>query len=158
MSLADRLTGLAVFVLGLAYWRAAAVLPRPLLQQAVGPEVFPQLIAGALMGLGALLAVGSLLRRLVRWPARPTEVSLETRPDVAAILFVLGGLALYTFLYERLGFIVSTVVFMALEIAALEVDRKRWPWAVPVVILLPVGLYVLFVTLLGVTLPVGILG
>ena len=158
MSLADRLTGLAVFVLGLAYWRAASALPKPLLQQVIGPEVFPHLIAGALMVLGALLAAGPLLRRLARWPARPTEASLEGPPDVAAIVVVLAGLALYTFLYERLGFILSTVVFMALEIAVLEVDRKRWLWAVPLVILLPIALYGLFVKLLGVTLPAGVLG
>ncbi|MBI2216938.1 MAG: tripartite tricarboxylate transporter TctB family protein [Candidatus Rokubacteria bacterium] len=158
MSVADRITGLAIIVLGVAYWRAASALPKPLLQQAVGPEVFPHLIAGALVVLGTVLAIGPLLRRAAGWPARPTEAELEGPPDVAAILAVLAGLALYTFLYERVGFILSTVLFMAGEIAVLEVDRRRWPWALPVVLLLPVALYLLFVTLLGVTLPAGILG
>ena len=158
--LRDRITGLAVFVLGAAYWGAASALPRPLLQQDVGPEVFPRLIAGGLMILGALLAAGPLLRRLVGWPAapRPAEAGLEGPTDVPAIVAVLVGLALYTAFYERLGFVLSTVLFMAVEIAALEVDRKRWIWAVPVVILLPVLLYLLFDKLLGVKLPTGLLG
>jgi putative tricarboxylic transport membrane protein len=137
-----------------------AVWPHPLLQQDVGPEVFPQLIAGALIVLGALLAVGPWLRRAVGWPARPrsSEGDLEGPPDVPAIVAVLVGLALYTVLYERVGFLLSTVLFMAGEIVVLEVDRRRWPWALPAVLLLPVALYLLFVKLLGVTLPVGILG
>lgn len=156
----DRVSGLAVLVLGLAYWRAASVLPRPLIPQDVGPEVFPQLIAGALVVLGLLLAVGPWLGRLVGWRprSRPSEAELEPAPDWPAIVLVLVGLALYTVLYERLGFILSTMLFMVIEIAALETDRTRWIWAAPVVVLVPMVLYLLFVKLLGVTLPAGILG
>lgn len=160
MRLWDRVAGLAVLVLGVAYWRAASALPRPLIPQDVGPEVFPYLIAGALVVLGALLAVGPLLGRLVGWRPRPrpSEAELEPAPDWAAIVLVLVGLALYTVLYERLGFILSTMLFMAIEIAVLETDRARWIWAAPVVVLLPMLLYLLFVKLLGVTLPGGMLG
>jgi len=157
----DRVAGLAVVALGVAYWRAASALPRPLLQQDVGPEVFPHLIAGALVGLGVLLAGGPLLRRAVRWPAarpQPSEAELGPPPDVAAIVLVFAGLVGYTLAYERLGFILASALFMAFEIVVLEVERARWLWAVPVVVLLPVLLYLLFDTLLGVSLPAGLLG
>jgi putative tricarboxylic transport membrane protein len=154
--LGDRVAGLAVLALGVAYWRAASALPRPLLQQDVGPEVFPHLIGAALIVLGGLLAIGPLIGRLVGWRRREGAAA-EAAPDWLAVALVLLGLVLYTALYERLGFILATVLFMAFEIGVLEGDRKRWPWLVPAVVLVPVALYVLFVKGLGVTLPAGLL-
>jgi len=40
----------------------------------------------------------------------------------------------------------------------MEVERTRWLWAAPAIVLIPVMLYVVFVKLLGVTLPAGIFG
>jgi putative tricarboxylic transport membrane protein len=155
----DRVVGLAVVALGIAYWRAASALPKPLLQQDVGPEVFPQLIAAALIGLGAVLAVGPLVAAVLGWPVRrPASTPFAPRVDATAIVLLFAGLAAYTWLFERLGFILASVLFMAFEIAVLEVERRRWPWALPAVVLLPLALYLLFVKVLGVTLPAGILG
>lgn len=157
--LRDSVIGLSIAALGVVYWRAAGALPKPLLKLAVGPEVFPRLVAGALIVLGALLAVRALLRRVVpRTAPASATAEIEPAPDWRTIVLVLLGLGLYTLAYERLGFVVATILFMAYEVAVMEVDRTRWLWAAPAVILIPVALYVLFVKLLGVALPPGLLG
>lgn len=158
----DAIVGLAIVVLGVAYWHAAGALPRPLLRQAVGPEVFPQLIALALVVLGAILVLGPLLRRLAvkttRAARSPGADAPEPAPDVRTIVLVLLGLGLYTIAFERLGFVVATILFMAYEVGVMEMGLKRWLRALPAIALLPVFLYVVFVKLLGVTLPPGRFG
>ena len=160
--LRDSVIGLAVAALGVVYWRAAGALPQPLLRQAVGPDVFPRLVAGALMVLGALLVTAPLLRRVAGRAPRPAGVpettEVEPAPDWRTIALVLLGLGLYALAYERLGFVVATILFMAYEVLVMEVERTRWLWAAPAIVLIPVVLYVVFVKLLGVTLPAGILG
>lgn len=162
MKLRDSVIGLSIAALGVAYWRAAGTLPKPLLKLAVGPEAFPRLVAGALMVLGALLAVTPFFRGVGRRAPPPAGLietaEAEPAPDWLTIALVLLGLVLYTLAYDRLGFIVATILFMAYEIVVMEVDRKRWLWALPVMILFPVAMYVLFVKLLGVTLPPGFFG
>jgi putative tricarboxylic transport membrane protein len=152
----DVIIGLAITVVGAVYWRAAGTLPKPLLQTQVGPEVFPELIALALVILGLILVLGPLLRRLmgkrlVASPGEATETELAP-PDVRTIVLVFLGLVLYTLVYEWLGFLVATILFMAYEIGVMEISLKRWLWALPAIVLLPIVLYVLFVKVLGVSL------
>jgi len=112
--------------------------------------------------LGALLVTAPLLRRVAGRAPRPAGVpettEVEPAPDWRTIALVLLGLGLYALAYERLGFVVATILFMAYEVLVMEVERTRWLWAAPAIVLIPVVLYVLFVKLLGVTLPAGILG
>jgi putative tricarboxylic transport membrane protein len=159
--LLDALVGLIITTLGVAYWHAAGALPEPLLKQAVGPGAFPRLIAGALVVLGALLVLGPLVRRRAGRATEPPVTADEEAgpaPDFRTMGLVMLGLVVYVVLFERLGFIVSTIIFMAWEVAVMEVERWRWLRAAPVVVLLPVVLYVLFAKILGVTLPTGPLG
>lgn len=185
--MADRVIGLLVVALGFAYWSAAGALPRPLLRQAVGPEAFPRLIAAVLIGLGALLALAPSFRRPGRAAtagagrgdaAGEPQVGegdaggvdagaavagvlagqVAILPDYRTLLLVLLGLGVYALIYERVGFVVSTFLLIVYEIGVMEVQSGHWLRTAMVSAGVSVGLYLLFVKILSVTLPLGILG
>jgi putative tricarboxylic transport membrane protein len=113
-----------------------------------GPGFFPLLLAAAL----GLVAV-ALLVRAVQAPAAP----LPAGPTVPRRLGVtLGALAAYVIAFERLGFVLATVGFLAFLFAVL--GRYRWPVALVIAAGVAAGAWVLFDTWLQVRLPAGVLG
>jgi hypothetical protein len=70
-------------------------------------------------------------------------------------------ICLYIFLFARLGFILSTALFLLAEISLLIPAEKRKRWAGFIICFsagLPVLLYLLFTKALSMFLPRGLLG
>jgi putative tricarboxylic transport membrane protein len=139
----DRLTGLVLLALSIAYGSVAggyqAVIGDPL-----GPAVFPIVLA---IPLG-LLSVYLIIRpdREPAWPKGPALL----KQLLAMVAFVA-----YAYLLEPLGFLVST--FLAVVVlGCLLGARLRQAGAAGVGI--AVVLFVLFDKLLGLPLPAGLLG
>lgn len=107
----------------------------------VGPRPFPV----AILGLMAICAVGMLLRRpdSVSWPARDT---------LRRLLGLCVMLAAYGWLFESLGFPVTTAL-LTFGIGILF--GARW-WAAAICgVIMGVALFYAFDRLLDVTLPSG---
>lgn len=182
--MAERVIGLLVVMVAVAYWWLADNLPLPLLRQAVGPEAFPKLVALFMGAMGALLIIGPVWRRRSRGAADPTpaaaggeagdEAEVDAGAAVAAALeqdsalpaqvdyrttaLVLLGLAVYPLIYEPLGFMLATFLFLVYEITVMETDRRHWLRTALVSGLTAAAFYFLFVKFLMVTLPAGVLG
>jgi putative tricarboxylic transport membrane protein len=69
---------------------------------------------------------------------------------------VVGWTALYFGMFDRAGYLLATVVYLLPMMAVF--NRDKWVANVLTSVLWGVGSYVLFVKILGVALPVGILG
>ncbi len=140
----DRLEGLALLALAIGYWQGAHhVLPFGV-RDVVGPSAFPTLLAGALGIAGAALVISG----------RPGEKAPGGRPVHVAAVFAL--LALYALLFERLGFLLTTFLFLSGTIA---VFAPAWKRRIPVfAAVLTAMLWMLFGLGLDVTLPRGLFG
>jgi len=69
--------------------------------------------------------------------------------------------AAYIFCFTRLGFILSSVLFLLLQIFLLVPPEKRKKWAAFIIcfsVAIPVGLYILFTKTLSMFLPRGLIG
>ncbi|HEX5713493.1 MAG TPA: tripartite tricarboxylate transporter TctB family protein [Solirubrobacterales bacterium] len=141
--MSDRLTGLVLLLLAVAYGVTAggyeAMIGDPL-----GPAVFPIVLAIPL-GLFALY----LIVRPDREPAWPRGPALG-KQVLALVAFVA-----YAYLLEPLGFVVST--FLAVVVLGWLLGA-RLPEAGAAGVGIAVVLFVLFDTLLGLPLPAGVLG
>ncbi len=152
----ERLTGFGVALLGLLIF--AVLIPWGIDQPgnvehtALAPDFWPQIIAGAMMVLGALLAIrpgpdddddedggedsGRWLHRL---------------PGLAAVLGALFGFHL---LIPSLGMVVPGVaVIFGLMVLGGE---RRWLLAAVVAAGVPVLLYAFFVHVAGIPIPLGV--
>lgn len=121
--------------------------------QSIGPGAFPGLIAMILAGC-ALALIWRGWRERARQPLVSLGDWLGSPRHVANFLIATGGLAFYVLASDRLGFLpCGTIILLSLFLAL----RVR-PWhAVPLALVLPVVIHLIFYKLLRVPLPWGVL-
>lgn len=155
----DFVLGVVVAVVGAcALWMAlplAVITPR---SGAPGPGLLPRLLSALLIVLGLLLAVVS-----VRHSAAAKTEQASSGPDEAPStrgLLRAGSVwlcyALAVPLLAVLGFVPAAALLVFVLLFGIE-QRRDW-WAVAAAILIPVATSVVFVGLLKIQLPQGLLG
>lgn len=158
----DIALSLGILALSGLGWLATDALPTGLRLDPLGPAYFPRFVLISL----AMLATALLVRSI--WAARrgpatpssttPTAGETEAAPSPISYPRMLGVLALsigYVLLMDALGYLVSSVLYVA---AVLVLLRVRRPLAIALCAVgLPAVLYALFGWLLGVPLPGGVL-
>lgn len=140
--IADRGVGLVLLALALFVAWGAWQMQVPFAYDPLGPTAFP-------LGVAALLAVLSLVLMI-----RPGSVSGLPRGTTALKLTgVLAILALYGVMFTRLGYLVSSVIAMAV---LARVFGASWLKAGVAGVVLALGSYGVFVYGLNIVLPSGI--
>lgn len=135
----------------------------------INSRFYPKFLSVLLFICGSLIGIRASLTRLTRKASLLKETSVgQPSPDgtpqidenagqMNARGLALTALAcvLYLILFEALGFLFSTVLFMASLLKLL--GSKSWHGVVFPAIVTPVAVYTLFRFMLGVPLPRGIL-
>lgn len=149
--MADR--WLAGFVLALSgvYLFATSRLPSLEIGDPLGPKAFPFLIGG----LGCITAAWLFVESLRRRPGTPAGEQPGTRHHLPAVIAVMAWMFVFYFLIERLGFLLSCALFLAGLTAYF--NRGRWLMNAAVYLGFPVGVYLAFTQILGISLPRGVL-
>jgi putative tricarboxylic transport membrane protein len=140
---------LAVFVLGLGVFVAAetAMLRTGPGYAAIGPKLFPWLVAAGLLLVGAAL----LYEARAGAVAHPAGFELDLPPP----LIVTAGLVLQMILMRPAGFVIATAVLFVAVTYALGSRRPALNAAVGLV--LCAATYFAFTRGLGLVLPAGVL-
>jgi putative tricarboxylic transport membrane protein len=149
MQLSDRVTGGVLVLLGAAAAYGGSRLPA-VPGQDVGPAAFPMLIGGGLALCGVLVALG------IGQTFEAPEEDAEGAPRFAGLRALLPPalLLFYVLAVDRLGFLLTAA---AMVLAASLTFGARWRLAVPLAILAPLLVHLIFYKLLRVPLPAGIL-
>ena len=159
MRLPDRVTGLFLVGLGALAAYGGSRLP-PVPGQQVGPNVFPMVVGIGLCLCGAMVAFGIGHRF-----EEEAEADLASHTDhVAEIkhgafwglraLLPPALLLSYVFVVERIGFIPTAAAIVLITALALGATLRL---AIPLALLAPVGVHLIFYKLLRVPLPAGLL-
>lgn len=111
-----------------------------------GPGFFPATLSAMLILLGVLLAITAARRREPEEQSAAASLATVRRPLAIWVLLVVSVLLL-----ELVGFIVSMALFMAGLTLGLE--RRPLVGSIVASVLVPVLLFFVFGTLLGVRLP-----
>ena len=162
MRLSDRVTGLFTFGLGAASAYGGWLLP-PVPGQPVGPNVFPLVVGIGLCLCGLMIALG-----IGHQFEEEAEADLAAHSDMPTDEQVLAShgpmyklrvlippalLVFYMLVVEALGFYVTTALMIA---TAAFVFGARPRLAIPVALLAPIGIHLVFYKLLRVPLPPGL--
>lgn len=143
---AEAVLGIAVAGLGVfIFWQITGLDVGPSYSR-IGPRIFPLLVAAGLLLIGAGLAVGAALR---------IETEALPRIDVAALLWVAGGLLAMILLIERAGFVPAAAVLFAS--AARGFGGRRILLALGIGLILALICQFGFGYGLGINLPWGVL-
>ncbi len=157
-------TGLGVILLAIFLYSASFDI-REFITTRVGASFLPRLTAVLFAILGAILVLGSFrCARPVETVEQESEVNATAKePQVFGGLPAVGLsvllMSLYVGLINSVGFIVTSAVYIFLQILVLSKDAKRnYLLFVLVSIIIPVVVYLLFVKIFKVMIPAGILG
>lgn len=160
MRLSDKITGPFLMALGgLAAYGGSRLPPVP--GQQVGPNVFPFIIGIALIGCGAMIALG--VGSKIEQDAEAELAAIEGPQPVPEnrspffglrVLLPPALLVFYVVTVEKLGFIpVAAIIAFVMSMAL----GARLKLAIPVAVLAPIGVHLIFYKLLRVPLPAGFL-
>ena len=125
--------------------------------QKVGPALFPGVLAVALAVCAVVLIVKGLASRAqggerARW--MELDGWTRSRRQVVAFAAVLGVNVFYILLVDRLGFILTGVVYLGTLFTVFGVRLK---WVVPLALAVTVVIHYVFYKMLKVPLPWGVL-
>ena len=151
MRLSDKLTGLIAAALGAIVIAVSRTFPAAPGQD-IGPGLFPSLAGATLVVLGGLLVIGALRRDEPGWMA--ADDWIQRRATRRSLLAVLVLLVAWVVLVGPLGFIPTTILFLAV---LMHVFGTRRALILPVAILVTGVTHYAFYTLLRVPLPWGVL-
>jgi putative tricarboxylic transport membrane protein len=121
--------------------------------QQYGPGLFPGTVAAGLAICGALLIVSGIRHRAERHWLVPGEW-LRSPRHVVAFVAIVGGVAAYILLVDRIGFLVVATILLVVWFVVL---RVRWPVALVTAPLATLAIWYAFYKLLRVPLPWGVL-
>jgi putative tricarboxylic transport membrane protein len=151
--LTDRIICAVTLVLAAVYFYATAQIPTLEIGDPLGPKAFPRLL-----GIVLLIAVVMLFIETLKAGAGGAK-RLQWRREDRRHLLLIGGATLWTALYfwtfNSAGYLVSTAIYLFVMMAVF--NSGKWIANLLTALLFAIGSYVLFVKILGVVLPVGIL-
>ena len=147
--------GLVVMAIGAWYYWQSGFLPTKAADP-LGPAAYPKLLALVIIFFGILHIVVSYFRR---FRLKEEEDTLQGRARLVGNLRIAGVVAVtgvYVLLMEPLGYVASTFLYV-LGLPVLVGERSARGLVVSTVVM-TVILYVVFVRVLGVLVPEGIIG
>lgn len=159
MRLNDAVWGALLLLLGAVLLVHVQSFPKIPGQQ-VGPALFPGILAAGLAVCGALLVLKGLAARRAGDVAADGAAWIRFAPwvrqrrYVVAFLATVGVNVFYILAVDRLGFIVTGVIYLSVLFRVFEVGRK---WIVPIAIVVTLVIHYAFYKLLKVPLPWGLL-
>lgn len=118
----------------------------------VGPKIFP-------LGLGIILGLLSLQLFYESWKSAvrqritggPTTSSKISSTELKKFLLILGSAIAYVFLLEKIGYIITTFLFLCISFQTME--RSKLVYSIIIAAGFSLGIYYLFTSLLGGSLP-----
>ncbi len=159
----ERVASLVLIVGSLTYLVGAFLIPMPTLKQQLGPDGFPKAIGFGLLLLSSIYAFQVFWGRALdkakaeeiekRAAIIGAEEKVEGRTDLKTMGFMLVVMLLYAFLFERLGYAITT--FLAFMAGCLYLDRRHWVRDFIIAVIASFVLQYIFSAWLRVQLPAG---
>ena len=144
----DKGNAIFVILLGIFVVYQTSKLPNPIGvgSDAVGPRIFPYITAGLLISMG----LGLLIQK-----SEENKPFLTKRAWIR-LLIILGVYLGYCLLLWAFGFLIATPILLFTLSTMFSVGKNiKWYWRVIYAIALTAVIYLLFFTLLHMSLPTG---
>ena len=147
--------GLLFMIVGVVYYFMAAALPPSKIMD-TGPSFVPKIIAAVTFVVAALLTLTSVgkLRKL-----KDSAPANEAKSEYWRVLLTMAAFGVYVHCFERIGFLVSTCVYLFIQMSIMAPREKiRLPLFAVISVVTGSVIYYVFRYRLNVILPAGILG
>lgn len=140
-----------VFLLFGSAMYVEAIKIKPLMARDLGSGFMPKLIAIAI-----IVAAGATLVMALKHKQSVNTKSNDM--DMKGGFLTIACIAAYVVLYDTLGFLISTFLYLFVQILILSNEKNRKvPLFLVITVLTSIIVYILFVYVIGMPLPTGIL-
>lgn len=143
------LSGIFALAIGLVYTAMAFMLPEASLGRPGEPRFFP-LALGFLMIILAGSLLAEELKKKKAGENNPEDFTLSSNLKKIGLTCLFS--ILYAILFDKLGYVISTVLFLESELILFN-GLKKWKSNTIVSLVFSLFIYILFSKLLGVFLP-----
>jgi putative tricarboxylic transport membrane protein len=144
------LTGIVTMVFGLIYTWMAYSMPRASIGKPMDHIIFPLILGIGMIFCGLLLFF--VEGRKVMEGGEKREAGAGLARDTKLIIFTCVMAVLYGIFFERLGYVLSTTIFIGSLLFVLN-GKKKWKTNVIVAVLFSLIVYIGFSRLLSIPLP-----
>ncbi len=146
MNKGERILSLAVLSFGIIFTIVSLRLPRAPVGDPMGPIYFP-------LGLGMLMSIIGFLMLISRKSEETNHSSRKlSKKALYTILLTVALGIMYAFIFNRLGFAVSTLIFLGTLLFIIN-GPKKWLTNISATVLFTVGIWYLFEKIFLITLP-----
>ncbi|RUL51888.1 MULTISPECIES: tripartite tricarboxylate transporter TctB family protein [Lysinibacillus] len=139
----DKITGIVFLLISILFIYESLQISGSAYGSAVGPKTFP-LILGIILGLLSL-------RLLYETFNSKSEQKGKSNLDIKRFGIILLSAIVYVFLLEILGYVITTFIFLVVAFQVMEKGKITKTLIIAAVF--AVGVYVMYVNLLGGNLP-----
>ncbi|MEI4770121.1 tripartite tricarboxylate transporter TctB family protein [Psychrobacillus sp. FJAT-51614] len=139
----DQIAGIAFLLIGILFFVESQRISDSAYGSTVGPKIFP-------MWLGIILVALSI-RLLYETFKYKTEDSKKEKLQYKKFIIIFGSAVLYAFFLEKVGYVVSTFLFLLIAFQTME--RGKTIPSLVIAAVFSFGVYYLFSELLGGSLP-----
>ncbi|MBO0601234.1 tripartite tricarboxylate transporter TctB family protein [Sporosarcina sp. E16_3] len=139
----DRYSSIVFLLVGLLFVIESQKISDSAYGSTVGPKIFP-------MWLGVILILLSL-RLLYETFKYKTKTASESKLQYKKFIIILISAVLYAFLLEKVGYVISTFLFLLIAFQTME--RGRLLPSVIIAAVFSLSIYYLFAEFLGGSLP-----
>lgn len=154
----DLAAGIFFLVLSVVLFAAANALP-PSLMGGLGSDFMPKILAIVTCIL-SFFQIRAGFRTMRAY--QPEQEAEEDKPEYLRVLATIAAFTVYVFVLSSVGFVISSIVYLFVQILILTPKEKRIPKGIALYAVLSVVfcavVYVIFRFGLNVMLPAGILG
>jgi len=145
-------TGIVAVVLGAAYSYQAIIMPKAPMGEPSAPMIFPTILGVCMTILGAVLIVLEKMKRKKKPNEAVKKISFSLTVYGRSIAIVAFMCLVYVLLFERIGYVFSTLLFLAAVLHFFN-GLAKWKTTLVVSVSFSVGVYVIFSVLMGISLP-----
>jgi len=128
------------------------MLPDASVGRAYEPRIFPLMLGVTLIILSISLIYREL-KNAEKMKDEEVKQPFYKESGFRKILLTCGFSVLYALLFDKAGYVISTVLFLELELTLFN-GRKNWKINTAVALIFSLFIYIVFSKLLGVYLPV----
>lgn len=148
--------GLVALIMGIVYGVQALGLPKARIGNPMAPLYFP-------MGLAALMIFLGALTFYIEFRKGLNSDDKSKRPQfnfksMKLILYVIVLCLIYTLLFDRIGFVFSTLLFLIAMLAVINNGKGKLLQNAVITVVFSFGMWYVFAKLFQISLPISPLG
>ena len=163
--MSDKIKGIITSLLFLAFSIVMIIFAKdikPMMKNDLGSGFFPMVVGIAMLALSVLRLIIAIVGVIRVKTGKEVVETKKSNDDILGGLATIILIGAYCLAFDTLGFIITTAIYLFLQILVLipkeKLNLKGWLTTIAISAIAPFAFYALFVYAINTPLPMGLFG